>query len=152
MKHIITVQHTQSIHHINGMVGSWTDWDLTELGKNQADCIGKRLKEELEGKKAIMFSSDLKRAKQTAEEIYEQISKNPKVELSGMYDGGTWLRVSATLVEDDRVEAQEAILNDPTGPSQLYKPNDGRLVTYKLINVKALKYNFYAAPEEIKED
>lgn len=85
-------------------------------------------------------------------EIYKQISKNPKVELSGMYDGGTWLRISATLVEDDRIEAQEAILNDPTGPSQLYKPNDGRLVAYKLINVKALKYNFYAAPEEIKEN
>ena len=83
-------------------------------------------------------------------EIYSQISKNPKVELSGMYDGGTWLRVSATLVEDDRVEAQEAILNDPTGPSQLYKPNDGRFVVYKLTNVKAFKYNFYAAPEEIK--
>ena len=85
-------------------------------------------------------------------EIYEQISKDPKVELSGMYDGGTWLRVSATLVEDDRVEAQEAILNDPTGPSKLYKPNAGRLVAYKLTNVKALKYNFYAAPEEIKEN
>ncbi|MBQ6782825.1 MAG: pyridoxamine 5'-phosphate oxidase family protein [Acholeplasmatales bacterium] len=83
-------------------------------------------------------------------EIYYQISKNPKIELSGMYDGGTWLRVSATLELDERVEAQEAVLNDPTGPSQLYKPNDGRFVVYKLTNVKALKYNFYAAPEEIK--
>lgn len=83
-------------------------------------------------------------------EIYSQISKNPKIELSGMYDGGTWLRVSATLELDERVEAQEAVLNDPTGPSQLYKPNDGRFVVYKLTNVKALKYNFYAAPEEIK--
>ena len=83
-------------------------------------------------------------------EIYSQISKNPKIELSGMYDGGTWLRVSATLELDERVEAQETVLNDPTGPSQLYKPNDGRFVVYKLTNVKALKYNFYAAPEEIK--
>ncbi|RIA77739.1 putative pyridoxamine 5'-phosphate oxidase family protein [Anaeroplasma bactoclasticum] len=83
-------------------------------------------------------------------EIYSQISKNPKIELSGMYDGGTWLRVSATLELDERVEAQESVLNDPTGPSQLYKPNDGRFVVYKLTNVKALKYNFYAAPEEIK--
>jgi len=33
MKHIITVQHTQSVHHTNGMVGSWTDWDLTDLGR-----------------------------------------------------------------------------------------------------------------------
>lgn len=53
---------------------------------------------------------------------------------------------------DFTVEAREAILNDPTGPSQLYKPNDGRLVAYKFTNVKALKYNFYAAPEEIKEN
>jgi uncharacterized pyridoxamine 5'-phosphate oxidase family protein len=67
-----------------------------------------------------------------------------------MYDGGTWLRVSATLELDERVEAQESVLNDPTGPSHLYKPNDGRFVVYKLTNVKALKYNFYAAPEEIK--
>ena len=35
MKTIITVQHTQSVHHTNGMVGSWTDWDLTELGKKK---------------------------------------------------------------------------------------------------------------------
>ena len=40
MKHIFTVQHTQSIHHTNGMVGSWTDWDLTELGRIQADHTG----------------------------------------------------------------------------------------------------------------
>lgn len=31
MKNIITVQHTQSVHHTNGMVGSWTDWELSEL-------------------------------------------------------------------------------------------------------------------------
>ena len=69
MKHIITVQHTQSVHHTNGMVGSWTDWDLSELGKKQADNIGKKLKNELEGKNVVMYSSDLKRANQTAQEI-----------------------------------------------------------------------------------
>ena len=60
MKHIITVQHTQSIHHTNGMVGSWTDWDLTELGKKQADHIGKKLSNELAGKKVaeLIDSSD----------------------------------------------------------------------------------------------
>ena len=69
MKTIITVQHTQSVHHTNGMVGSWTDWDLTELGKKQADQIGQKLKDELSGKEVVMYSSDLKRAKQTADEI-----------------------------------------------------------------------------------
>ena len=45
MKNIITIQHTQSVHHTNGMVGSWTDWDLTELGVQQAERIGCKLRE-----------------------------------------------------------------------------------------------------------
>ena len=47
MKKIFTIQHTQSVHHTNGMVGSWTDWDLTGLGRQQADNIGKKLQAEL---------------------------------------------------------------------------------------------------------
>ena len=87
MKQIITVQHTQSIHHTNGMVGSWTDWDLTELGKIQADHIGKKLiqadhigkklSDELAGKKVVLYSSDLKRAMQTAEEIAKYLGVEP---------------------------------------------------------------------------
>ena len=34
MKQILTIQHCESIHHTNGMVGSWTDWALT--GYSQA--------------------------------------------------------------------------------------------------------------------
>ena len=51
MKTIIIIQHTQSVHHTNGMVGSWTDWELSELGVEQANRIGKRLKAELSEKK-----------------------------------------------------------------------------------------------------
>lgn len=47
MKNIITIQHTQSIHHINGMIGSWTDWNLSTLGIEQANNIGKKLETEL---------------------------------------------------------------------------------------------------------
>ena len=77
MKHIITVQHTQSVHHTNEMVGSWTDWDLTDLGKVQADRIGKKLCDELENKTVVMYSSDLKRARQTAQEIAKYLKVEP---------------------------------------------------------------------------
>ena len=77
MKHIITIQHTQSVHHTNGMVGSWTDWDLTELGRDQAESIGRKLKEELSGKELVMYSSDLKRAKQTAEIVGKHLGLEP---------------------------------------------------------------------------
>ena len=77
MKTIITIQHTQSVHHTNGMVGSWTDWDLTELGVQQARKIGEKLQKELVGKEFVMYSSDLKRAKQTAENIGEYLGIHP---------------------------------------------------------------------------
>ncbi len=69
MKNIITIQHTQSVHHKNGMVGSWTDWELTDLGKEQAENIGRKLSAELKGQSYKIYSSDLIRAKQTAEPL-----------------------------------------------------------------------------------
>ena len=77
MKRIFTVQHTQSEHHINGMVGSWTDWSLTELGKQQADQIAAKLKQELGDQKIVLYASDLKRAKQTADSIASQFQVSP---------------------------------------------------------------------------
>ena len=77
MKTIITIQHTQSIHHMNGMVGSWTDWELTELGVNQAKRIGEKLKAELEGREFVMYSSDLLRAKQTADNVGSYLGLTP---------------------------------------------------------------------------
>jgi probable phosphoglycerate mutase len=76
MKNIITIQHTQSIHHTNGMVGAWTDWDLTDLGKRRAQNISSSLKEELLEKDYVVYSSDLKRAMQTAEPLLPYINSN----------------------------------------------------------------------------
>lgn len=77
MKTIITIQHTQSVHHTNGMVGSWTNWDLSELGVEQAERIGVNLKEELEGKEFVMYSSDLLRAKHTADIVGKHLGIEP---------------------------------------------------------------------------
>ena len=77
MKTIITVQHTQSVHHTNGMVGSWTDWELTEKGREQAERIGERLGAELAGKKCVLYSSDLRRAQQTAEAVGRHLGIEP---------------------------------------------------------------------------
>lgn len=76
MKTIITIQHTESVHHTNGMVGSWTDWELSPLGLEQAENIGKNLATELSGG-YIMYSSDLLRAKQTAEAVANHLGIVP---------------------------------------------------------------------------
>ena len=79
MKNIITIQHTQSVHHTNGMVGSWTDWDLSELGVEQANKIGEKLAKQLEGKQYVMYASDLLRAKHTGEIVAEYLGITPVI-------------------------------------------------------------------------
>ena len=79
MKSIFTVQHTQSEHHTNGMVGSWTDWNLTELGKQQAAQTGKKLLEMGVKIDEILYSP-LSRARDTALIISEIIGIPAKEE------------------------------------------------------------------------
>lgn len=69
MKKIILIQHCQSEHHINNMSGGWTDTPLTELGRKQADLIGKALKQRIGTEEYTLLSSDLMRASQTADII-----------------------------------------------------------------------------------
>lgn len=112
MKTIITIQHTQSIHHTNGMVGSWTDWDLSDLGKEQAKHIGEKMSKEFAGWNFVMYSSDLKRAKQTAELVGQSLGVCPILapELRernlGKCVGKSvqWLR--------DNIECQERTIDD----------------------------------------
>jgi len=112
MKNIITIQHTQSVHHTNGMVGSWTDWDLSDLGKEQAELIGQKLKEETKGKDFILYSSDLQRARQTAEIVSRHLSITPvftevlRERNLGMAVGKSvaWLR--------ENIECQEKTVDD----------------------------------------
>lgn len=77
MKTIITIQHTQSLHHTNGMIGSWTDWDLSELGVQQAKRIAQRLTSIVKDQEWCMYTSDLLRAKHTAEIIAETVHIQP---------------------------------------------------------------------------
>lgn len=82
-------------------------------------------------------------------DVYKQIKENPNVELCGMYDAVSWIRIKTILVEDNRLEVQQAMLADPTGPKGIYEAGDGKFVTFKLTDIKATKYSFFAAPEEI---
>ena len=79
MKKIIHIQHCESIHHTNGMIGSSTDWELSENGIRQAHNIGRKLKEELDGK-YVIYSSDLKRAHMTASIVNEYLDTSLKLD------------------------------------------------------------------------
>ena len=81
MKQIITIQHTQSEHHVNGMVGSWTDWPLTEKGREQAERIAARLLPHLAGREWTLYASDLLRAQQTAAPLAALLKKEPALRM-----------------------------------------------------------------------
>jgi probable phosphoglycerate mutase len=71
---IILVRHGQSEHHVRGLTGGWTDTPLTDLGREQARRVASRLKSELAGMPVRLYSSDLKRAAQTAGTISEALN------------------------------------------------------------------------------
>lgn len=76
MRKIVIIQHCQSEHHINNMSGGWTDTPLTDLGRKQADLIGLKLKKDLGEEEYVLYSSDLMRAKQTAEIVGKHLNLN----------------------------------------------------------------------------
>ena len=81
--------------------------------------------------------------------VAKQIAANPKVEICAM-KGDEWIRVAATLVEDDRVEAQESMLNAYPGLRAMYKTgSDGNTIVYCLKDAIATISSFSHAPIEI---
>lgn len=82
-------------------------------------------------------------------EVSKQITTNPKVEISA-FDGETWIRITCTLVEDNRVEAQESLLTAYPSLSGMYAVNDGNNVVYYLKDAIATFYGFGGEPREVR--
>lgn len=82
-------------------------------------------------------------------DVAKQIAANPKVELCGM-SGNEWLRVSATLVEDTRVEAQASMLDAYPDLKKMYQAGDGNTVVFYLKDATAVFSSFGAGPKTVK--
>jgi uncharacterized pyridoxamine 5'-phosphate oxidase family protein len=84
-----------------------------------------------------------------SKEVAKQIKANPKVELSA-FDGETWIRVSGTLVEDGRAEAQESLLDAYPHLRDRYAVGDGNSVVYYLKDAVAIFSTFKGEPKEVR--
>ena len=82
-------------------------------------------------------------------DVVKQINANPKVELSA-FDGEAWIRIAATLVEDNRTEAQESMLAAYPELRGMYSVNDGNNMVYYLKDVTATFYTFGGEPREVQ--
>ena len=80
-------------------------------------------------------------------DVAKQMLENPNVEISAFKDG-VWIRVSGEAVLDERIEAQESLLNEYPELNSMYKAGDGNTAVFYLKNAKATFYSFSEAPEE----
>ncbi|MBR0382232.1 MAG: pyridoxamine 5'-phosphate oxidase family protein [Eubacterium sp.] len=82
-------------------------------------------------------------------DVSKQIHANPKVEICAC-KGGEWLRVAAELVEDERREAKQSMLDAYPSLQQMYSADDGNTEVFYLRNAKATFSSFTKAPETIE--
>ncbi|SEW19673.1 Uncharacterized protein, pyridoxamine 5'-phosphate oxidase (PNPOx-like) family [Ruminococcaceae bacterium KH2T8] len=81
-----------------------------------------------------------------SKDVSKQLHINPKAEICAFKDG-QWLRVAATLVEDDRREARESMLNAYPQLRNMYSEDDGNTEVFYLKDATATFSSFVAAPE-----
>jgi len=73
--------------------------------------------------------------------VANQMKINPKVEISGM-NKGSWIRLSAEAILDERIEAQEHMLEAYPSLKKQYQAGDGNTEVYYLKNVIAEIFSF----------
>ena len=81
-------------------------------------------------------------------DVSKQIHANPKVEICGFKDG-TWLRLCGTLVEDERREAKESMLEAYPELKGMYSADDDNTEVFYFKDATATFSSFEAPPETI---
>ena len=81
--------------------------------------------------------------------VSRQMLANPKIEISGMA-GGKWIRLQAEVVEDDRREARQHMLDIYPSLKGMYGADDGNCQVFYLKNATAAICSFGAEPEIVR--
>lgn len=81
--------------------------------------------------------------------VSKQMKANPKIEISGMVED-KWIRVEALAVDDDRLEARQAMLEAFPMLVNMYKADDGNMQVLYLKDATATIYSFTDKPRVIK--
>lgn len=105
MKPILVIRHAEPTDCSWNVGTHWVDCALTDRGRRQADCLAARLGAELKGLPCRIVSSDLRRARQTAEPTARalglEIVTTPELrEYHNGYNDGTEAEI-ARFVEEE---------------------------------------------------
>lgn len=82
-------------------------------------------------------------------DVSKQLMANPKAEICA-FKGGEWIRIAGELVEDDRIEARQSMLDAYPSLKNMYAADDGNTQVLYFRNATATISAFTHAPEVIK--
>ena len=82
-------------------------------------------------------------------DVSKQLHQNPKAEICA-FKNGEWLRVSGKLIEDDRNEARQSMLDAYPSLQKMYKADDGNTEVFYFKNATAIFSSFTHEPQIIK--
>jgi len=81
--------------------------------------------------------------------VFKQLKENTKAEICAMDNDGTWVRIEATVVQDDRIEARQYMLDENPRVKSMYSADDGKCEVLYLKDATANFYSFTGAPKTI---
>ena len=82
-------------------------------------------------------------------DVSKQLHQNPKAEICA-FKNGEWLRVSGKLIEDDRNEARQSMLDAYPSLQKMYKADDDNTEVFYFENATAIFSSFTHEPQIIK--
>ena len=81
-------------------------------------------------------------------DVSKQLMANPKAEICA-FKKGEWIRVAGELIEDDRVEARQSMLDVYPSLQKMYAADDGNTQVFYFRNATATINSFTHDPEVI---
>ena len=82
-------------------------------------------------------------------DVSKQLQANPKAEICAFMNG-TWLRVSGTLVRDERIEAKKRMLDQYPSLQSMYSAEDDNTEVLYFRDAEAVFSSFTAPPRTVK--
>ena len=95
---------------------------------------------------AMLFEGKLYIQTGKVKDVSKQLAANPKAEICA-FDGKKWLRVCGELVNDDRLEPKQAMLDLNPGLKAMYSADDGNTQVLYFKDATATFSSFTEPPE-----
>ena len=100
---------------------------------------------------AVIFEDKIYIQTGKIKNVSKQIGKNPKVEICALDKASTtWVRIEAVLVNDDRVEAKQFMLNAYPSLQSMYSATDDNTQVLYLKNATATFSSFSGETKVVK--